>query len=107
MAGLPAWIVREDRAAVPAGARPAPNSAHAVLGLRAGAPLTEIKRAFRAQAQIHHPDKGGKTENFVALKRAYESLIAKHEARSSTRSSTSPRGARAKRAAAKAARPPR
>ena len=102
MAGLPPWILREER---PRPAQPT-DGPHAFLGVRQGASLAEIKRAFRAQALLHHPDKGGATAHFVRLKHAYESLVAKAE-KASAALSTAPRGARAKRAAAKAKRPAR
>lgn len=34
----------------------------------------EIKRAFRKQASIHHPDKGGDTKKFQEIQVAYETL---------------------------------
>ena len=45
-----------------------------LIGLSREATPEEIKSAFRAQAQIHHPDAGGDTEAFTALSAAYEVL---------------------------------
>jgi len=38
--------------------------------------LEEIKRAYRHQAKLHHPDLGGKAEAFLRIQEAYEKLIA-------------------------------
>lgn len=38
---------------------------------------TDIKKAFRRQAMVHHPDKGGDPEKFKELQRAYEVLTDK------------------------------
>ena len=35
----------------------------------------EIKRAFREQAKIHHPDRGGDSERFAKISQAYEVLM--------------------------------
>ncbi len=106
MAGLPPWIVREEReprAPRTAGRAATPDDPFAILGLRIGAPMADVKRAFRALALVHHPDKGGATAHFVRLKRAYEAIVANAEKRAAA-TAAPPRGARAKRAAAKAAR---
>ncbi|MFM2105947.1 MAG: hypothetical protein RL338_979 [Chloroflexota bacterium] len=48
-----------------------------VLGLAPGAPLDEVKRAYRRLAKEAHPDAAGTaaTARFIALQRAYESIV--------------------------------
>jgi len=45
-----------------------------VLGLRADAGWDKIKQAFRELASLHHPDRGGNSDTFIKVRRAYESL---------------------------------
>ncbi len=45
-----------------------------VLGLTSDATADEVKRAFRQKALLHHPDRGGAADDFMATKRAYDSL---------------------------------
>lgn len=53
-----------------------------VLGLKKGASLQEIKKAYRTLALLHHPDKnGGKSEKFKQISEAYNFLS---QGRSST-----------------------
>lgn len=47
----------------------------AILGVRVGAKAPEIKQAYRAKAQRHHPDAGGDADIFKAITRAYERLL--------------------------------
>jgi hypothetical protein len=51
---------------------------YAQLGLRPGAPLPEVKRAYRRLAMDHHPDRAGSgnVETFLAVKAAYEAIVA-------------------------------
>ena len=51
--------------------RTPPRSAWEVLGLAAGASLTEIKAAFRQRALATHPDHGGDSAAFRELHQAY------------------------------------
>lgn len=44
------------------------------LGIKRFESLDEVKRAYRALALKHHPDRGGKTEDFQLIQRAYEVL---------------------------------
>lgn len=44
------------------------------LGVPTHATLEEIKKAYRKKAQENHPDKGGDTETFQAISKAYEIL---------------------------------
>jgi hypothetical protein len=57
--------------------RPVARSAWEMLGLTTGASLAEIKTAFRERALSTHPDHGGDADEFRALYRAYERLVAK------------------------------
>lgn len=45
-----------------------------VLNIEKSANQTEIKRAYFNLARVHHPDKGGETETFKEINRAYEVL---------------------------------
>ncbi len=51
---------------------------YARLGLRPGAPIPEVKRAYRRLAMEHHPDRvgSGDLETFLAVKAAYESIVS-------------------------------
>lgn len=44
------------------------------LGIDRSASPEDIKRAFRKQASIHHPDKGGDTKKFQEIQAAYDTL---------------------------------
>ncbi len=48
-----------------------------ILGLPPGAPLAEVKRAYRRLAKIHHPDTAGEAAipRFLAIQAAYEALV--------------------------------
>ncbi len=52
-------------------------SARSVLGVSKDASEDEIKRAFRARALATHPDRGGDAADFLEVKRAYDSLMAR------------------------------
>ncbi len=51
---------------------------YSLLGLAPGAPLAEVKRAYRRLAMDSHPDRAGsgKLETFLAVKAAYEWIVA-------------------------------
>ena len=53
---------------------PGPKSDYALLGLTSKVTRMEVRRAFHALAKIHHPDAGGKLEQFRELMAAYERL---------------------------------
>jgi len=55
-----------------------PLSAHAVLGVEAGASSVEIRAAYKKRALATHPDQGGSDEAFRAVQRAYEKLSGTH-----------------------------
>ena len=44
------------------------------LGLSRGASADEVKKAYRALAREHHPDKGGDPEMFKGIQEAHEVL---------------------------------
>ena len=46
-----------------------------VLGLTSAATLEEVRLAFRQRALAMHPDQGGSATEFIALKRAYDSIV--------------------------------
>lgn len=50
------------------------DALYKVLGVARGADPDEIKKAYRKQALINHPDKGGDPEQFKLVQKAYEIL---------------------------------
>ena len=59
-----------DRQALP----PQPSDDLKLLGLQPGATQNDIRKAYYKLAKTHHPDAGGKPEQFQALLEAYERL---------------------------------
>ncbi len=59
---------------------------YAILGVSRTATTDEIKKAFRALALKHHPDRGGNAEKFKEVSEAYD-YLTKHP-HTSTYSST-------------------
>jgi hypothetical protein len=55
--------------------RARPVDPHALLGVDASASLDELKAAFRKKALEHHPDRGGAPAQFMAIKRAYDTIM--------------------------------
>lgn len=47
-----------------------------LFNLEPGATATEIKTAYRALAMQHHPDQGGEQEQFIAITKACQRLLA-------------------------------
>lgn len=50
------------------------TDAYQTLGVGRNATEAEIKKAYRAMASKHHPDKGGDTAKFQEIQSAYETL---------------------------------
>ncbi len=59
--------------------RSSPVDPHALLGVPTTATIEEIKVAFREKALVHHPDQGGDAEVFMAMKRAYDTLVRRRQ----------------------------
>ena len=57
---------------------PCQGSPYARLGLQPGAPLPEVKRAYRRLAMRFHPDRAGPEDlrTFLEVKCAYERILA-------------------------------
>lgn len=55
----------------------AEKSALKTLGLTDSANADDVKRAFKVMARTTHPDAGGKQEDFIKIKEAYELLSSK------------------------------
>jgi len=51
------------------------GQSYRILGVAQDASLADIKKAFRKKALQLHPDQGGDTQAFLALKEAFEFLI--------------------------------
>lgn len=47
-----------------------------VLGVSAEASAGEVRRRYRELCHVHHPDHGGSTEGFDALRQAYAVLVS-------------------------------
>lgn len=45
---------------------------YTTLGVKPGADIKDVKKAYRKLANKHHPDKGGNEEKFKEIKEAYE-----------------------------------
>ena len=84
-AGLPAFPSRTARPSTAGSAaseeRARPVDPYALLGVDAKASLEELKVAFRKKALEHHPDHGGEPERFMALKRAYDTVVKRRARR--------------------------
>lgn len=74
-AGLPPFRKTTARPAATGTARTPPVDPYVLLGVDATATLAEVKAAFRTKALEHHPDHGGSPAAFMALKRAYDSIV--------------------------------
>lgn len=46
-----------------------------LLSLQAGIAMDEVTKRFRKLALQLHPDKGGDTQKFVAVRQAYERIV--------------------------------
>ena len=54
---------------------PTTTEAYAILGLRHGASLAEVRAAYKRAARVHHPDKGGVISKFLASTAAHAALV--------------------------------
>ncbi|SNZ03810.1 DnaJ domain-containing protein [Natronoarchaeum philippinense] len=52
------------------------DSPYNVLGVAPGAGDDAVRDAYRSLMKSHHPDQGGTTEEFIRIKKAYESIQA-------------------------------
>ena len=51
-----------------------PLNPYETLGVNKDASPDDIKKAYRVKAKASHPDNSGRTEHFLAVQRAYETL---------------------------------
>lgn len=66
----------QSRGSAPFDADPQRVNAYQVLGLQWGASLASIKQAHRRLVKQHHPDMGGRAEDFHRINTAYQLLVA-------------------------------
>ena len=67
---------QQRRRSAPPGADARRQEAYSVLGLDWGASREAIKQAHRRLAKQHHPDMGGRAEDFHRVNAAYQLLVA-------------------------------
>lgn len=65
----------------PGDERARPVDPYVLLGIEATATLDAVKAAFRKKALEHHPDHGGTTADFMAIKRAYDGIVKRRTRR--------------------------
>ena len=54
------------------------NSPWDILGIPPDSDFAEVKKAYKSLSRIHHPDKGGKVTNWLAIAEAYETIKSKN-----------------------------
>ena len=54
-------------------------NAYAILGLKPGAPLEDVKKHYRSLANLFHPDRGGYQEAMILLNNAHERIIKREK----------------------------
>lgn len=54
-------------------------SSYNILGLTLNASLDEVKERFRALAKLHHPDRGGDSEQFKQIYEAYVKIVENYK----------------------------
>lgn len=57
------------------------HSPFAILGLNEDATVEQVKGAWRGLARVHHPDAGGKVEEFERYRAAYAEALREAEHR--------------------------
>lgn len=50
-------------------------SAYEVLGIKPGASVEEVKKAYRIAVKKNHPDNGGSKNQFILVQRAYDFIM--------------------------------
>ena len=68
-------VVRQGAPRMPAWVRLETPSCLRALGLTAGCSETEVKRAYRRQAELLHPDRGGDRRRFMRLQDEFEMAL--------------------------------
>jgi DnaJ-class molecular chaperone len=53
------------------------NNPWDVLGIHPDSNISEVKKAYKSLSRIHHPDKGGKVADWLAIADAYETIKSK------------------------------
>ncbi len=53
------------------------NNPWDVLGIHPDSKIAEVKKAYKSLSRIHHPDKGGKVADWLAIADAYETIKSK------------------------------
>lgn len=66
--------LRGERFDAPEGPAKETDMCFKILGLSPSASWTEIEKAYRQKARIHHPDRGGDEDTMRALNEAYSRL---------------------------------
>ena len=54
------------------------DEALTTLGLKHDVDRFKIRQAYKKKVATSHPDKGGRAEDFIEIREAYEVLIASH-----------------------------
>ena len=67
--GRPRDHARRTRARGPGSSTP-----YEILGVTPGAPMDEVKAAWRRLVREHHPDRGGDRERFELVQLAYDAI---------------------------------
>ena len=54
------------------------NNPWDVLGIHPDSNVAEVKKAYKSLSMLHHPDKGGKIADWLAIADAYDSITSKN-----------------------------
>ncbi len=81
LTGLPPFPDRATHRHATRAAVDHPIDPYAVLGVRAADSPEVVKAAYRLKVLEHHPDRGGRPEAFIAVKRAYDAIRRKRSRR--------------------------